>query len=287
MSNDTELAQRGSYSDLNDKELAATLAASGYFDDSKKSQAMTKVLAGREMGFGPVTSLKNIHFVDGGIEIGGQLIASKIRQSEKYDYRIDEHTDEKCTVTITDTDGGEIGSVTWDIDRAKQAGLTDKHNWKKYPRNMLFNRAISDARRFHCPDVMDVGPYTPGEIPTNGSEERASESAQESDIEEADYEVEDNGDGQDEPVNDDSNKPEIVKKLEDMKSLRETLGLDREVLVNTFRDYHDVDLTDCDVSEIKEPWVEDIVELLSEAVAGNEEIEIDDGVIANDSIIPF
>lgn len=197
MSNDNELAQKGSYTDLDDKELAATLAASGYFDDSKKTQAMTKVLAGREMGFGPVTSLKNIHFVDGGIEIGGQLIASKIRQSEKYDYRIDEHTDEICTITITDAQGEDIGSVTWDIERAENAGLTGKHNWKKYPRNMLFNRAISDARRFHCPDVMETGPYTPGEIPSNGSEQRAASEAESSNVEEANYEVAENGEEQD------------------------------------------------------------------------------------------
>lgn len=204
MSNDSELARQQSYTDLNDSQLAATLAASGYFDDSKKSQAMTKVLAGREMGFGPVTSLKNIHFVKGNIEVGGQLIASKIRQSDKYDYRIDEHTDEVCTVTIVDSEGNELGSVSWDMDRAEQANLTGKGNWNKYPRNMLFNRAISDARRFYCPDVMETGPYTKGEIPRNGNGSQPQPSKEQSqDVQEANYEVEDDGEGDTEDETDD------------------------------------------------------------------------------------
>jgi hypothetical protein len=214
MSKDSQLSKNGDYTDLDDKELATTLAASGYFDDSKKSQAMTKVLAGREMGFGPVTSLKNIHFVDGGIELGGQLIASKIRQSNKYDYKIMSHTDEECEIAIVAGHGHPhfepdevMGTTKWDLQRAKKAGLTSKSNWKNYTRNMLFNRAISDARRFHCPDVMETGPYTPGEIPSNGSEQRAKKNAESQQVQDADFEVEDESEGEEEEEGRDEAKP--------------------------------------------------------------------------------
>jgi hypothetical protein len=48
---------------------------------------------------------------------------------------------------------------------AAAAGLTNKDNWKKYPRNMLFARAISNGQKWYAPDVYNgVTVYTPDEM---------------------------------------------------------------------------------------------------------------------------
>ena len=54
------------------------------------------------------------------------------------------------------------------MDDAKAAGLTSKDNWKKYPRNMLFARAISNGQKWYAPDVYNgVTVYTPDEMGAN------------------------------------------------------------------------------------------------------------------------
>ena len=52
--------------------------------------------------------------------------------------------------------------IDWDMDRAKQAGLGGKDMWKKYPRNMLKARVISDGVRTAFPACLG-GLYTPEE----------------------------------------------------------------------------------------------------------------------------
>lgn len=52
--------------------------------------------------------------------------------------------------------------IDWDMDRAKQAGLGGKDMWRKYPRNMLKARVISDGVRTAFPACLG-GLYTPEE----------------------------------------------------------------------------------------------------------------------------
>ena len=53
--------------------------------------------------------------------------------------------------------------VEWTMERAKNAQLTGKDNWRKYPRQMLKARVISEGVRMTYPGVA-VGLYTPEEV---------------------------------------------------------------------------------------------------------------------------
>jgi len=53
--------------------------------------------------------------------------------------------------------------VDWTMERAKNARLTGKDNWSKYPRQMLKARVISEGVRMTYPGVA-VGLYTPEEV---------------------------------------------------------------------------------------------------------------------------
>lgn len=144
--------------------LGTVLAQSGYFVDARDaSQAVVKILAGRELGIGPIASMSGIHIVKGKPTIGANIIAALVKANANYDYHIEEHTDETCDITFYQG-AQKVGHSRFTMADAKRAGLSGA-NWQKYPRAMLFARAISQGARFHCPDVFTgVTAYTPEEL---------------------------------------------------------------------------------------------------------------------------
>jgi hypothetical protein len=151
---------------MEDVERAArAMSASGFFPDSKQAaQAIVKVLAGRELGFGAFASMTGVAVIQGKPVIGANLLAAAVKQTGKYNYRVTEHTDQICRIKFFEA-GQEVGVSTFTMDDARAAGLTNKDNWKKYPRNMLFARAIANGQKWYAPDVFNgVTVYTPDEM---------------------------------------------------------------------------------------------------------------------------
>ncbi len=69
--------------------LGEVLARSGFFADARSaSQAVVKVLAGRELGFPTIASMVGIHIIEGKPAIGAHLLASLIRKSPRYDFSV-------------------------------------------------------------------------------------------------------------------------------------------------------------------------------------------------------
>ena len=58
----------------------------------------------------------------------------------------------------------KIGEYSFEEEDARTAGLLGKENWRKYPKNMYFARAISGAARTFCPDVFVGSVYTEDEL---------------------------------------------------------------------------------------------------------------------------
>lgn len=144
---------------------------SGVFSDVKSAaQAATKIIAGREMGLGPFASMNSLYMVKGKIAMSGNLIASKIKASGKYDYKVIEKTNDKCVIEFFQLqphsmEMASIGKETFTMDDARAAGLAGGENWRKWPKNMLFNRCVSNGYRTYCPDIFSMGPvYTPEEL---------------------------------------------------------------------------------------------------------------------------
>lgn len=138
---------------------------SGFFSDTRSlSQAVVKMAAGEELGLGPMTSMQGFHVIQGKPTISGQIMAAKVKRSERYDYRVREATAAKCRIEWFQ--GNEsIGWSEYTFEQAQRAGLTGKDNWKKTPEDMLFNRAISRGVRRHCPDILaGATAYVPEEL---------------------------------------------------------------------------------------------------------------------------
>jgi hypothetical protein len=148
------------------------MSASGFFPDSKSAaQAVVKVLAGRELGFGAFASMTGVAVIQGKPVIGANLLAAAVKQTGKYNYRVTEHTAEVCRIKFLEGNQ-EVGISSFTMDDAKAAGLATKDNWKKYPRNMLFARAIANGQKWYAPDVFNgVTVYTPDEMGANVDDE--------------------------------------------------------------------------------------------------------------------
>lgn len=146
-------------------ELGQTLARSGFFADTKEaSQAIVKVLAGRELGFGPVASMTGVYIVKGRVALSANLMAAAVKRSGRYDYRVRQLDDKAASIEFFETIGGKresLGVSTFTLEDAKRAGT---QNLDRFPRNMLFARAMSNGVKFYCPEVTGGPAYTPDEL---------------------------------------------------------------------------------------------------------------------------
>lgn len=158
-----EITTRNIISSMDDAERAArAMAGSGFFQDTRQAnQAIVKILAGQELGFGPFASMTGIHIIQGRPAFGANLLAAAVKRSGKYNYRVMEMSDAACEIWFFEH-GQECGRSRFTIDDARKAGTK---NLDKFPKNMLFARAMSNGVRWHCPDVTGSGPvYTPEEL---------------------------------------------------------------------------------------------------------------------------
>lgn len=147
--------------------LSDIFAESGLFPDIKtKAQALVKVLAGKELGISPFESMASIYIVNGKLALTAKAMASLIKKSPNYDYTLEKLDDAECTIVFyqeTSDVKRELGKSTFTFKDAAKAGLANKDNWKSYPRNMLFARALSNGCRWYCPEVIS-GYYAVEEI---------------------------------------------------------------------------------------------------------------------------
>lgn len=155
---------------------AKMLAVSGYFEVKQDmtvaiAQMATKILAGRELGYGPFASASGIHVIKGKPSLGANLMASAVKNHPKYDYRVRQLDDSGCVVEFFEN-GESLGKSKFTTKDAQTAGLTGNDNWKKYARNMFFARAMSNGVRWYCPDVFAGNAvYVPEELGAETDEE--------------------------------------------------------------------------------------------------------------------
>jgi len=141
---------------------------SGMFTDIKSvAQAMVKISAGQEIGIPPFASMTGIHIIQGKPTIGAGLIASRLKGSGKYDYRVVEASEKVCSIDFYQGNT-KIGNSTFTIEDARKA-LTK--NIDKFPKNMLFARAISNGVKWYCPDIFSGPVYVPEEMQVVTTEE--------------------------------------------------------------------------------------------------------------------
>lgn len=108
-------------------------------------KVLAALLLGQEKGIGAMTALQHIDVIEGKAVSNSEL-KQALAQSSGARIRVMESSATRCVIHAWPAgEGGEPTVVTWTIEDAKQAGLTGKDNWRKYPKRMLFRRASADA----------------------------------------------------------------------------------------------------------------------------------------------
>lgn len=172
MSNDLPM----SYNDM--KGIAKDFVKSGLFAQFRNpEQALVTIMAGREFGLGPFEAITSMYVVQGKPSFYSHKFADMIKRSGKYDYKVVEHTEKLCSIDFLEQQvrrssvGGEeiswkkIGNSTFTLEDAEKADLLKNPNFKKYPRNMLYARAMTNGAKWYCPDAFHgTGAYEPSEL---------------------------------------------------------------------------------------------------------------------------
>lgn len=152
--------------------IAKHFVASGFFKDTNDlSKAVVKIVAGEELGLGPMASMRGIYIIEGQTAYSGNLLATKVKQHPTCDYRVIEHTTQRCEIEFTDN-GEVVGTTSFTMEEASKIAnprtgkkLVAGANWKNYPEAMLFNRALAKGVRMHIPHVTaGVSPYIAEEL---------------------------------------------------------------------------------------------------------------------------
>lgn len=121
------------------------------------------ILAGREIGVGPLTALAHINVIEGRPAMSAELMRARILAAG-HDLAYDETTASRCVVR-----GRRRGTDTWtkvqfSMDDARRAGLANRPNWRSWPAEMLTARATARLARLIFADVIGGTPYLVDEV---------------------------------------------------------------------------------------------------------------------------
>lgn len=160
-------------------DMSKMFVESGMFTDAKSvAQAFVKIQAGQEIGLAPFASMSGINVIMGKPTFGAGVIASTVKGSGKYDFKVKELNEKLCSIDFFE--GKElIGNSTFTIEDAKKQATK---NLDKFPKNMLYARAISNGQKWFCPDVFQMSVYVPEEMPEQITEDVPHEVVTEADV---------------------------------------------------------------------------------------------------------
>lgn len=125
---------------------------------------MMIMLSARELGIPPMQALNGgLSIIQGKVEISAKMMGAMIRKAG-HDFVPKEHTDTKCVMWGKRGDNGRELEVSFTLEEAKTAGIFKAGGgWTKWPKDMLFARALSRIGRQLFGDVVGMG-YVEGEI---------------------------------------------------------------------------------------------------------------------------
>lgn len=143
------------------KLIAEAIAKSKLFGIQTAEQALALGLLCQAEGRHPAEAARDYHIIGGKPSLKSEAMLARFQQAggrvEWHDY-----THEAVSGTFTHPQGGSL-KVSWTIKDAERAGLTGNPTWKKFPRQMLKARCISEAVRGIFPGVLS-GLYAPEEV---------------------------------------------------------------------------------------------------------------------------
>lgn len=141
--------------------MAVAIAKSGLFGAKTPDQALALMLVAQAEGLHPASAARDYDIIQGK---GAKKSEAMLRDFLKSGGTVKWHAldDSKADATFSHPAGGEV-RIVWDMHRADVAGLKGKEMYKKFPRQMLRARCVSEGVRTVCP-MATGGMYTPEEV---------------------------------------------------------------------------------------------------------------------------
>ena len=159
--------------------MAEAVAKSGLFGVKTADQAMALMLVAQAEGRHPAQAARDYDIIQGRpAKKTEAMMRDYILQGGKVEWHALDDT--IADATFSHQSGGTV-RITWDLKRAAAAGLAGRDMWKKYPRQMLRSRCVSEGIRTVCPlatSGMPVAEELQDSIkekditPTSGAEDR-------------------------------------------------------------------------------------------------------------------
>lgn len=148
-------------------ELAREIAATEFVPKALRGNAAATtacILAGRELGLGPMASLQNLFVIDGTPALRAQMMRALVL-AHGHSYRIAEWNTQRCVMYGTRAGSNqEQGPAEFTMDDARRAHLDRKPNWVTYPSDMLLARCTGKLCRAVFPDALAGMSYTAEEL---------------------------------------------------------------------------------------------------------------------------
>lgn len=111
------------------------------------------VMTGRELGIGPMTSLRHVQLVDGTATLSAEYKRARILAAG-HEFQVIEHNTVKCTIRARRRGGAWTEPLTYTIQMAQTAKLVKPGGaWITRPRKMLFARVTSEMADMLFPDL--------------------------------------------------------------------------------------------------------------------------------------
>src|SRR5271170_6095128 len=132
----------------------ASVASKGGSNQLSPDILMNIMLTARDLGISPMKAINGgFYVVNGKISMSTALMADRIRK-EGHSIKIPEWTSQKCIIIGQRRDNGDSVKFEFTMEDAQAAGLNNSPTWKKFPKQMLYNRAMATIARTLFPDVV-------------------------------------------------------------------------------------------------------------------------------------
>lgn len=125
--------------------MASAIAKSGLFGMKSPDQALALMLVAQAEGMHPATITQDYDIIQGKACRKTHSVMARFQQMGG---KVEWHQldDKIADATFSHPSGGSI-RMKWTFEQAQKACLTNKDNWKNYPRAMLRARLIAEAVR--------------------------------------------------------------------------------------------------------------------------------------------
>jgi len=137
--------------------ISKAIIESKIYGINNPQEAFVKIMAGQELRLSPMFSVNHLYIVNQKIGLDAESMKALLF---KEGYTVRPRYDDEDNPTVCEVYLYYKGKMVDDkpsrftIEDATRAGLMGKDNWKKYPKDMLFSKALTRAARAYCSHII-------------------------------------------------------------------------------------------------------------------------------------